>query len=157
MSLRLKDMERRGEPARSSESSYVPPYPSSSAEPLDSSRLDASVDSSSLLGPEESYQRELQKLLVKSRGTPYEAAMLKFFQSKMGGAESITNYSLADSLLPSQRDESARSDKRSRSSMSPVSRQRQRVENMSQPLPRHAPPVSHIFLFHELFFEDSYS
>jgi hypothetical protein len=147
-SMRIKDMDSSREYNRlstsTSTSASVLPQGYSRNEALDASRLNTSIDSSSLLGPEESYHRELEKLLVKSRGTPYEAAMLKFFQSKMGSSGSEAHYSLGDRQLPSYGDDGGHSEKRNRSSKSPVAKQRERIEALSRPLPRHAPPVSKI-------------
>ncbi len=42
-----------------------------------------SISSSSLLGDELVYQNELTKLLEKSKGTPYEASLRKFLESKI--------------------------------------------------------------------------
>ena len=41
------------------------------------------VVSSALLGTDSEYEKELLKLLGKSKGTPYEAAMRKFLESKI--------------------------------------------------------------------------
>lgn len=64
-----------------------------------------SINSSSLLGDELVYQNELTKLLEKSKGTPYEASLRKFLESKIAKQRKLGNKYSSDSVSVSEEDE----------------------------------------------------
>ena len=98
---------------------------------------------SELLGEDSVYFKELQRLLEKAKGTPYEASMRKFICSKMGLQHESVDSEKSDTISLNTEAEAQLSKQKIRMS------QQDKINELAQPLHRTEPEVMKVYYLNQ--------